>query len=90
MNCCRGNGDLKRPKPSPRSDTRSSAHAYAAMAKAGGIPEPYLEQFKAMIAERSGGAPDMLTYLHDVTRAIWRAVTDPNAPVAAEAPRTYG
>lgn len=67
--------------PGRAPGTAFSATGQAASAREGGFPPAYADLVKSLFARYTAQANDEVTHASDVAEAIWRAVTDPAAPV---------
>jgi NAD(P)-dependent dehydrogenase (short-subunit alcohol dehydrogenase family) len=68
--------------PGSAPDTAFGQNAQAAMRAQGvGVPEPYAEFAQAVFARMAARRGGPHTRAEDVAEAVWRAVTDPAAPL---------
>lgn len=65
--------------PGRAPETAFGQNARALMA--GGIPEPYADIAEAVFAKWAEQPVDEVTHARDVAEAVWRAATDPGAPM---------
>lgn len=71
--------------PGQAPGTSFAANARERLTQAGGFPEPYAEMIQGVFARLASGSDDEKTRSEDVVAAIWRAATDPAAPMRVPA-----
>ncbi len=67
--------------PGRAPETRFSQSAQGRIAENGGFPDAYAEVVQAVFAGWAELSPAAVTQPGDVAEAIWRAATDPSAPM---------
>ena len=67
--------------PGRAPDTHFSENARALLSAGGGFPEPYAKQVQAVLDQFAQQPAEAITTALDVAEAVWRAATDPDAPM---------
>jgi NAD(P)-dependent dehydrogenase (short-subunit alcohol dehydrogenase family) len=67
--------------PGRAPDTRFGENARARMPAENAFPEPYAALVQDVFARWAEAPADLVTSAADVAEAVWRAVTDPSAPM---------